>query len=1018
MISQVVDAKPDELRGHLEEAAGISRYKERRRETERRIGHTRENLDRLNDLREEIGNHLSRLKRQARAAERYRKMKQERRELESRLLALQWKELTGKAEQGKSVLMAHETALQQHVAAQRKAEKKQEKLHQQQASASEDFNGVQGRLYEVSGEIARLEQGIKHAREMQARQQQEHEETAAAPQDLEQHAVLDRTQVEDLTQKLAEAGPALKLAENADAEAEAELAESEKQVSDWQEQLEKHHGVNNELNRRADSLHANIELLDQRMQQAGGRLESLELERKKVDTVPLGKELEALEKRISDTASVEDRRQKQLDELRLLIKEKQQKLRDNTDLVNRQQREINTRAGRLESLRALQQASREESGGNEWLQQHDLATARGLASVVQVEPGWETAAETVLEFWLDAILVDEPADYAHELASLLDGRLGLVNGRSGNIPPGRGSLAEKVTAPDSLMPLLNSVMAADSLDTALNGVASAVDGETFITPAGEWVGAGWVRVARGQAGGQSGMLAREKEIVALEAEIVALSEQVESLQRTVVQDREALPADEQAFADLQSRVNAAHRDRARLVSERDGRKARMEDLGQRSKQITRESRALAEQSESDRKAIGAARHELEDVVKQMSDVEDQRSELDRQRGELLERRDACRIAAREARNSRHELALKTGSLKAGLDSLHQSLQRMDTQMSQLQQRFLTLSEQLAGAEDPETGFRDEMDALLVRRTQTEQELAEARKHLQQLEEDYRQQDANRQQAVQQADETRGSLERAKLLQQEIELNARNLERQVDSLGQSVQTLADEIPEDADTESWQESIEKLGQRITRLEPVNLAAIQEYEEELKRKQYLDEQNEDLCDALVTLENAIAKIDRKTRTRFKETYERVNQGVKELFPRLFGGGHGYLELTGEDLLTTGVSIMARPPGKRVSNIHLLSGGEKALTAVAFVFAIFRLNPAPFCLLDEVDAPLDDANVGRFSALVGEMSETVQFIIVTHNKITMEMVHQLSGVTMREPGVSRLVQVDIEEAARLAAS
>jgi chromosome segregation protein len=981
MISQVVDAKPDELRGHLEEAAGISRYKERRRETERRIGHTRENLDRLNDLREEIGNHLSRLKRQARAAERYRKMKQERRELESRLLALQWKELTGKAEQGKSVLMAHETALQQHVAAQRKAEKKQEKLHQQQASASEDFNGVQGRLYEVSGEIARLEQGIKHAREMQARQQQEHEETAAALQDLEQHAVLDRTQVEDLTQKLAEAGPALKLAENADAEAEAELAESEKQVSDWQEQLEKHHGVNNELNRRADSLHANIELLDQRMQQAGGRLESLELERKKVDTVPLGKELEALEKRISDTASVEDRRQKQLDELRLLIKEKQQKLRDNTDLVNRQQREINTRAGRLESLRALQQASREESGGNEWLQQHDLATARGLASVVQVEPGWETAAETVLEFWLDAILVDEPADYAHELASLLDGRLGLVNGRSGNIPPGRGSLAEKVTAPDSLMPLLNSVMAADSLDTALNGVASAVDGETFITPAGEWVGAGWVRVARGQAGGQSGMLAREKEIVALEAEIVALSEQVESLQRTVVQDREALPADEQAFADLQSRVNAAHRDRARLVSERDGRKARMEDLGQRSKQITRESRALAEQSESDRKAIGAARHELEDVVKQMSDVEDQRSELDRQRGELLERRD-------------------------------------DTQMSQLQQRFLTLSEQLAGAEDPETGFRDEMDALLVRRTQTEQELAEARKHLQQLEEDYRQQDANRQQAVQQADETRGSLERAKLLQQEIELNARNLERQVDSLGQSVQILADEIPEDADTESWQESIEKLGQRITRLEPVNLAAIQEYEEELKRKQYLDEQNEDLCDALVTLENAIAKIDRKTRTRFKETYERVNQGVKELFPRLFGGGHGYLELTGEDLLTTGVSIMARPPGKRVSNIHLLSGGEKALTAVAFVFAIFRLNPAPFCLLDEVDAPLDDANVGRFSALVGEMSETVQFIIVTHNKITMEMVHQLSGVTMREPGVSRLVQVDIEEAARLAAS
>ena len=234
----------------------------------------------------------------------------------------------------------------------------------------------------------------------------------------------------------------------------------------------------------------------------------------------------------------------------------------------------------------------------------------------------------------------------------------------------------------------------------------------------------------------------------------------------------------------------------------------------------------------------------------------------------------------------------------------------------------------------------------------------------------------------------------------------------------MEALAAELPDDARPEDWDEQIGRLGEQISRLEPVNLAAIQEFEEESKRKNYLDEQNDDLCEALATLENAIAKIDRRTRTRFKETFERVNKGVQELFPRLFGGGHGYLELTGEDLLTTGVAIMAQPPGKRISSLHLLSGGEKALTAVAFVFAIFRLNPAPFCLLDEVDAPLDDANVVRFSTLVKEMSENVQFIFVTHNKITMEMASQMSGVTMREPGVSRLVQVDIDEAAALAAS
>jgi chromosome segregation protein len=297
-------------------------------------------------------------------------------------------------------------------------------------------------------------------------------------------------------------------------------------------------------------------------------------------------------------------------------------------------------------------------------------------------------------------------------------------------------------------------------------------------------------------------------------------------------------------------------------------------------------------------------------------------------------------------------------------------------------------------------------------------LGEARARVQALENDYREKDAERQRAIQASDEIRQDLERARLQQQEIQLTARNLQRQVEELGGDVEELAASLPEDAGSGDWEAELERLRDNIARLEPVNLAAIQEFEEERKRKEYLDAQNEDLCDALTTLENAIAKIDRKTRTRFKETFERVNKGVQELFPRLFGGGHAYLELTGEDLLTTGVTIMAQPPGKRVTSLHLLSGGEKALTAVAFVFSIFRLNPAPFCLLDEVDAPLDDANVVRFSSMVREMSDSVQFIVVTHNKITMEMAHQMSGVTMREPGVSRLVQVDIQEAAALAAS
>jgi chromosome segregation protein len=372
----------------------------------------------------------------------------------------------------------------------------------------------------------------------------------------------------------------------------------------------------------------------------------------------------------------------------------------------------------------------------------------------------------------------------------------------------------------------------------------------------------------------------------------------------------------------------------------------------------------------------------------------------------------------EVRSQRHELELKTESRRASLDSLRQSLERMDTQLSQLQTRYLNLSEQMAKASHPEESHREEMDTLLQRRVETEQRLAAARAKTEGLENEYRETDGERQRVIQQSDEIRQGLEQARLQQQEIELNARSIQRQVEELGGDVTELAGSLPEEAETGGWEEQLERLQTQIVRLEPVNLAAIQEFEEESKRKEYLDSQNDDLCEALSTLENAIAKIDRKTRTRFKETFEKVNKGVQELFPRLFGGGHGYLELTGEDLLTTGVAIMAQPPGKRISSLHLLSGGEKALTAVAFVFAIFRLNPAPFCLLDEVDAPLDDANVVRFSNMVREMSDNVQFIYVTHNKITMEMASQMSGVTMREPGVSRLVQVDIDEAAALAAS
>lgn len=1014
MISQLVVARPEEIRGHLEEAAGISRYKERRRETERRISHTRDNLDRLSDVREEVENHLSRLQRQARAAERYKTLKQQQRELQSRLLALQWRSEMEQAEQGKLALTERETALEEQLSHQRASEAELEKLHQSQSDASEALGEVQGELYEVASEIARLEQKIQHNREMQEQQRKEFDDVSSSLKDLEQHMLLDQAQVSELTTRLAENEPALASAESEEAEADTELGAAEAEVAQWQEQLEQHHGDFNAVNRQAETLRAKIEVLDQRMNSAQSRLQSLASEGQLVGSQPLQQDLERLREESAEAARNEAAQNDALTAARDALATLGDELREGLETEREQQRALLALEGRLEALRALQEASETDESGQAWLKQQDLEQAPQLVKQLKVEKGWEVATETVLGSWLQARLSDTPARHAGALDSLKGAQLGLISDHSGTVRARSGTLAEKVQGPDAVIGLLNHVRVAEDLSDALDCLDLTADEESAVTRAGEWIGPGWARVSRASSG-QAGVLERQQEIAKLEKQIKSRADHLHTLEAVNEKLREGIPAREREIAGLQSNANEAHRLHSQLESKLAGAAQRISDLDQRAAQISSETDALKEQQAADEQSVRAARAELDGVLESMADTEAQRGELDKRRTGLLQARDTARERQAAARKARNELALQTSASRASLDSLEQSLQRMDTQVSQLQQRYISLSELNAKATDPEQEFRAEMDQLLERRVEVEQRQAASRASVQQLEEQYRQTDASRQKAMQKYEALRSELEHARLQQQEIELNARGYQRQAEAMGSDIKALAEGLPEDAKPEQWQTDIERLGVRITRLEPVNLAAITEYEEELKRKEYLDAQFEDLNEALETLEAAIAKIDRKTRTRFKDTFEQVNKGMQELFPRLFGGGHGYLELTGEDLLTTGVSIMARPPGKRVANIQQLSGGEKALTAVSLIFAIFRINPAPFCLLDEVDAPLDDSNVSRFAEMVKEMAATVQFIIVTHNKITMEMVNQLSGVTMREPGVSRLVQVDIDEATRL---
>jgi chromosome segregation protein len=576
-------------------------------------------------------------------------------------------------------------------------------------------------------------------------------------------------------------------------------------------------------------------------------------------------------------------------------------------------------------------------------------------------------------------------------------------------------LLDLVESALDLSPWLGNVRPVDSLEQALAARSGLNDGESLVSRDGYWVGRHFLRVRRASEA-ESGVLARGQELERLQAE----REERETALAAVEERIAELRSDQARLEDEREQQRRRQQEEARshsdLKAQLSAGQARLEQLALRRQRLDEELSEQNEQREIETEQLGEARLQLQDALDAMAQDTEQRETLLASRDGIRERLDRIRQDARQHKDQAHQLALRVGSLKAQHESTRQALERLEQQFERAIERREQLTLNLEEGEAPLEELRMKLEELLERRMGVEDELKHARLALEDADRELRDAEKRRTQAEQQAQLLRGQLEQQRLDWQGLSVRRKALQDQLQEDGYDLHGVLGTLPADADEPRWEAELERLGQRIQRLGPINLAAIDEYQQQSERKRYLDAQNDDLVEALDTLENVIRKIDRETRNRFKETFDQINGGLQALFPKVFGGGNAYLELTGEDLLDTGVAIMARPPGKKNSTIHLLSGGEKALTALALVFAIFQLNPAPFCMLDEVDAPLDDANVGRYARLVKEMSEKVQFIYITHNKIAMEMADQLMGVTMHEPGCSRLVTVDVEQAVALA--
>ncbi|KXG81012.1 chromosome segregation protein SMC [Pseudomonas mosselii] len=1009
MISKLIEAKPEELRNFIEEAAGISKYKERRRETENRIRRTQENLARLTDLREELERQLERLHRQAQAAEKYREYKAEERQLKARLAALRWRDLDQRVRQRETVIGDQEIAFEALVAEQRNADASIERLRDGHHELSERFNQVQGRFYSVAGDIARVEQSIQHGQQRLRQLQDDLKEAERSRLETESHLGHDRTLLATLGEELAMLEPEQELTLAAAEEAAATLEEAELGMHGWQEQWDSFNTRSAEPRRQAEvqqarlaQLEASLERLAERQRKLGEERDQLGGDSQDTETCDLDEQVASSELLLEDLQLQERQVVEQLDALR-------EQMQQANQAQQQQQGDLQRLGGRLASLEALQQAALEPGvGAADWLRAQGLEQRPRLAEGLRVEPGWELAVETVLGADLQAVLLDDFTGL--EFAALEQGELRLLMAGAQGASVA-GSLLDKVEGSVDLSPWLGQVMPVETLEQALSRRGSLGAGQSLVSRDGYWVGRHFLRVSRGGEA-QGGVLARGQEIERLGREQLEQEALLEQLDEQLQRLREQQLDLEEQREQLRRRSQDESRQHGELKARLSAGRARAEQLELRRRRLQEELAELQEQRALEHEQLGEARLLLQEALDLMAQDTEQRELLMARRDTLREGLDRIRQEARQHKDHAHQLAVRLGSLRAQHDSTRQALERLEKQAARLSERQEQLNLNLEEGEAPLEELRLKLEELLERRMSVDEEMRQARLHMDEADRELRDAERRRTQAEQQSQLLRGQLEQQRLESQGLDVRRKTLQEQLLADGYDLQGVLATLEADASEQGTEQALEQLEARIQRLGAINLAAIEEYEQQSERKRYLDAQDADLVEALETLENVIRKIDKETRNRFKDTFDQINAGLQALFPKVFGGGSAYLELTGEDLLDTGVTIMARPPGKKNSTIHLLSGGEKALTALALVFAIFKLNPAPFCMLDEVDAPLDDANVGRYARLVKEMSETVQFIYITHNKIAMEMADQLMGVTMHEPGCSRLVAVDVEEA------
>lgn len=1020
MVSRMVEARPEELRQWLEEAAGISKYKERRRETESRIRQTRENLARLQDLQNELQARLEVLAKQASNAEKYKEFKKQERQLQAELLLLKAAELSAQSARHEQDIASLQDAADGARARIGAAEQHAEGSEQAWQQAQAQLNAEQAQVYECEARLAHDEQALAHARELQRLQVREFEQQRGRLQDIERRLAQERERADTAEHGLAAAEEALQAAQRQAEQDQQAASETEQLLQSAQQHWEQVSSAAQAPLLAVEGERVRQQQLDRALRSGEERLGRLRQEQTGLQTAPIQASLFDADTELAALAAEMQTLQQQLQacDQRLAATREARAVHDKQ--LHEARQGLSALRARVASLETLQQAALREDDAEfrRWLEQHGLRGHARLAERLPVREGWEAAAEHVLEAFLQAVVLPEAQalDAAPEQGPRSGAALLLADGvetaRDGALESASAAtLAQFVAAPAALQAMLTQVHTAADAAAAAQRLRTLPAGASVVTPDGCWRGHGWLRYPQRESE-QSGVIARGAQLRELREQVQHGAAAVTVAEAALNELQMQIRNDETARREAAARLEPLRSRQAQRLAFRQSQAVRLEQVEQRARSVHQELQQLqAQQTQQDSERAEALAR-LSALEIEAEQARQQRAESQQALTQARERGQSARALAQRAVQAAHQAQVRQAQSAASVSALARSLAELQAQVAAAGEQTEALRQRALASEEPLPDCEAAVHQARAALEGVRQRLRSARLQLDASESARNEALSQRRLREAEKDAAVERLQKARLEFENLRTRREAADAQFADTGFARETLAAELPADAQVSVWEERLAQLGRRIDRLGAINLAAIEELEESRSRESFLHAQRGDVEQALATLEDAMRKLDRETQDRFRETFDRVHAIFRDRFPKIFGGGEAYLELTGEDLLDAGVRVMARPPGKRNSTIQLLSGGEKAMTAVALLLAFFELNPAPFCLMDEVDAPLDDANVGRYVEVLREMSQRVQFIIITHNKITMELASQLHGVTMQEPGVSRLVSVDVEQA------